>query len=222
MTARQVGWDNGGVIPEDRRKQALRRRSRQRRATVVVVGVLAAFLIAVLGVIVLGRDRNTQEVAPIAVTTTVPPVTTTTLGVTQYTVQPGDTLLAIAERFGVSELEIMEANELPNRDVLTAGQVLDIPPPRIPVLVVKPSTIRVGEGIEIVLTGAQAFEQVTFAITSPVSTFTGQAHTAPKDGKLVTSYDLEPTDVPGTYTVTATGDILTNVSTTFVVEPAKA
>jgi LysM repeat protein len=187
----------------------------------VVVGVLAAFLIGLLALVVLGRGGDgTEQAKPIAVTTTVPSVTTTTVGTTHYTVQPGDTLVAIAERLGVSETVILEANDLPNRDVLVAGQVLKIPPPRVPVLVVKPATIRVDEGIKIKLTGAQAFEQVTFEISSPAEQFTGPAHAATKGGKVITSYQLELDDVPGTYTVIARGDQITMVQTTFVVEPA--
>lgn len=54
---------------------------------------------------------------------TPPPVTTT------YEVREGDTLSAIAVRFGVAEEAILEANGLENPDRIMAGQVLRIPPP---------------------------------------------------------------------------------------------
>jgi LysM repeat protein len=44
-----------------------------------------------------------------------------------YTVQEGDTLSAIAQRYGVSVNEIVAANDLPNPDVLSIGQAIVIP-----------------------------------------------------------------------------------------------
>lgn len=44
-----------------------------------------------------------------------------------YAVRPGDTLTAIAIRFGVTVQAIVEANNLPNRDQLSVGQELIIP-----------------------------------------------------------------------------------------------
>jgi LysM repeat protein len=52
-----------------------------------------------------------------------------------YTVQPGDTLGALAERFGVSVDEIVAANNLTDPNNVLAGQVLIIPsapPPPTP------------------------------------------------------------------------------------------
>jgi LysM repeat protein len=45
-----------------------------------------------------------------------------------YTVQPGDTLFAIATRFGVSVDELVRANRLVNPDSLQVGQQITIPP----------------------------------------------------------------------------------------------
>ncbi|MGH7292217.1 MAG: LysM peptidoglycan-binding domain-containing protein, partial [Myxococcota bacterium] len=151
-----------------------------------------------------------------------PTVTTTTLGVTRYTVQAGDVLVAIAERFGIDVSVILDFNDLTNPDALVAGQVLKIPPPRIPVLVVRPATIRVGESVTIRLTGAQRGEQVTFEINSPTEQFTGQSHSSTPGGKVITSYQLEPDDALGTYTVIARGSQTTMVQATFVVEAAAA
>lgn len=47
----------------------------------------------------------------------------------KYTVQAGDTLSAIANRYGVSEDTVRWANDIPSgRETLHVGQVLDIPP----------------------------------------------------------------------------------------------
>jgi LysM repeat protein len=47
--------------------------------------------------------------------------------VTEYRVQPGDTLGAIAVRFNLSVSDLMEANELTDPDRLEVGQTLTIP-----------------------------------------------------------------------------------------------
>lgn len=47
----------------------------------------------------------------------------------EYVVQPGDTLGAIAEGFGVSVATLLEANDLSDQDVLALGATLKIPPP---------------------------------------------------------------------------------------------
>jgi LysM repeat protein len=46
---------------------------------------------------------------------------------TTYKVQPGDTLISIAARFGVTVDDIVAANNLPSRSTIYAGQVLIIP-----------------------------------------------------------------------------------------------
>jgi predicted extracellular nuclease/LysM repeat protein len=46
---------------------------------------------------------------------------------TSYTVQPGDTLAAIAWRFGVSIHQLVEANAIPNASRIYVGQILQIP-----------------------------------------------------------------------------------------------
>lgn len=47
----------------------------------------------------------------------------------QYVVQPNDTLGIIAQRYGVSLQKLIEANTIPNPDVLEVGQALTIPAP---------------------------------------------------------------------------------------------
>lgn len=46
-----------------------------------------------------------------------------------YTLQPGDTLSQIAERFRVSKMDLVQANSLKNSHKLTAGDLLKIPSP---------------------------------------------------------------------------------------------
>ncbi len=49
-----------------------------------------------------------------------------------YTVQEGDTLSGIAQRFGVSPQDILAVNNIPNPDQLVPGHVLFIPGARVP------------------------------------------------------------------------------------------
>lgn len=60
-----------------------------------------------------------------------------------YTVTPGDTVVAVAKRFGVSESTIRWANNMKKTDVLTVGQTLTI----LPITGVK-HTVKKGETLE--------------------------------------------------------------------------
>lgn len=52
-----------------------------------------------------------------------------------YVVQPGDTLFGIAQRFGVSFVDLLALNQLPNPEQLVVGQAILIPrPPRTPLV----------------------------------------------------------------------------------------
>ena len=55
------------------------------------------------------------------------PLATPAAGLTEYTVQPGDTLYSIAARFGVSVAAVAAANGIADISEITAGQVLTIP-----------------------------------------------------------------------------------------------
>jgi LysM repeat protein len=57
------------------------------------------------------------------------PDTQPTAPTTTYTVQPGDTLFRIAQQFGVTVDALMQANNITNPDLVTAGQILIIPTP---------------------------------------------------------------------------------------------
>ena len=60
-----------------------------------------------------------------------------------YTVQPGDTLTSIAGQTGVSTTELARANDIVDPNVITAGQVLEVP---APVVAPKVSTYTVRSG----------------------------------------------------------------------------
>ena len=47
----------------------------------------------------------------------------------EYTIQPGDTLGAIAEQFGVSIEDLAAANDITNPDLIQPGDTLTIPSP---------------------------------------------------------------------------------------------
>jgi LysM repeat protein len=63
-------------------------------------------------------------VEPAPVATTGP---STAAGQQVYTIVPGDTLSSIAQRFGVTIADLVEANDLPNPDSLRIGDELIIP-----------------------------------------------------------------------------------------------
>ena len=59
-----------------------------------------------------------------------------------YVVQNGDTLLAIAYRYGVDVNTLLSANGLPSADQLSIGQVLRIPGGVAPVVAVQPQPVQ--------------------------------------------------------------------------------
>ncbi len=60
------------------------------------------------------------------------PVTPTEPTGQTYTVQSGDTLFKIARQFGVTVDALVAANNMPNRNLIRVGQVLQIPPKAAP------------------------------------------------------------------------------------------
>ncbi|HAA63726.1 MAG TPA: peptidoglycan-binding protein LysM, partial [Thermoanaerobacter sp.] len=62
---------------------------------------------------------------------------------TYYTVQPGDTLWTIAQKFGVSLEELIKANYLINPNMIYPGQILIIPCPTSPPI--EYPTLKIGD-----------------------------------------------------------------------------
>jgi LysM repeat protein len=181
-------------------------------------------LLAVGGVIVLAscepahRDtaRSTRPRTATASDTGAPTTTTTTTTPPiTYQVKRGDTLTAIARVVGVSTAALLAANQLPNGDRLTEGQVLVVPPQPPAQLTVTPPDALSGTALTLTVTSAKAGERVTFEIVAPDgSIFTGSPHTASQDGTVTTTYNTSGDD-SGTYKVVATGDRGTSLQASF-------
>ncbi len=199
------------------------RRSRAGRRTAVALFLLVAFIAGTVLLTVVDLSGGKPDVSSRPTNTTATTgggTTTTTRGEVRYTVMPGDTLISIAEKFGVSQRQIIEANEIFNPDALVAGQVLVIPPQNVVRVIVRPRKAELGETIGLTVEGVQSGEYITFEIHKPTgATFTGRAHYA-SDASLSTTYQLGASDPPGTYTVVAQGDQGTRGEATFrVVAP---
>jgi LysM repeat protein len=113
-------------------------------------GLLAGFLIAMAsaGVIACGGDSPldkiptpttippTRVAQPTAVAQVSPTVeiaptaaATAATGTQEYTVQAGDSLGAIAAKFGVTVDALIQANDIADPNIIVVGQVLKIPAP---------------------------------------------------------------------------------------------
>lgn len=98
------------------------------RVPIVRTAVVGAVLVGVVGCGT--TDGASQERLP-PIRTTVPSTSTTTTTIPEgqrfYTVNSGDTLAVIAERFEVTVQSIVDLNGLENPDDIQAGQTLEIP-----------------------------------------------------------------------------------------------
>ncbi len=160
--------------------------------------------------------------APVAPSSSAAPpsTTTTTAPPTNYQVKRGDTLGAIARRFGVPIDSIVAANHLTSQDQLAEGQVLVIPPPAPVQLAVSPADGQPGATIQLKLTGAKSSETITFQVDGPGGKkFTGPPHTPAADGSVTAKYQTTPQDPPGTYQVGATGSGGTTAQAAFQLSP---
>ena len=75
-------------------------------------------------------ETATATLAPTETPTAAPTETPTTAAASnfvEYTVQKGDSLKGIAEKYNVTIRDIMNVNEIPNPDSLVVGSVLRIP-----------------------------------------------------------------------------------------------
>lgn len=83
--------------------------------------------LAVLSALVSGGSSDTSTTE--STTTSVAATTTTALtAVREYTVQPGESLFAIAEKFNLSAPALVELNKIKDPDRVAAGTVLKLPP----------------------------------------------------------------------------------------------
>ena len=199
--------------------------SGKRRPTGIVLGVVVAAMVVALAALVLAnggsearRSGARSRSAPSNAAPTTGAASTTTGPPIAYQVKRGDTLTAIATRFGVSTAAILAANQIADPDHLAEGQSLLIPS-RPPIrLVVTPSKTTVGGSVRLELTGAKPSEIVIFEIDSPSGKFTGSPHTASGDGVVTAKYSPALADPAGTYSVIAKGNQATTAQASFQVE----
>jgi LysM repeat protein len=96
------------------------------------IGLATTLSVAAMVAAGCGDDGSATQgtLPPIATTTTSTTIPETTTTVPEfYEVQPGDTLFAIAERFGVDTNALMMLNGITNPDHIEAGQQLKLPAP---------------------------------------------------------------------------------------------
>lgn len=144
-------------------------------------------------------------------------MTTTTAPSIRYRIKRGDTLTRLAERFGVSILDIVSANHLANPDNLTEGRTLVIPPAPPLTLTVTPAQGAPGDTFHFLLNGGRPGETITFTITSPAGTYTGAPHIASPRGVVDATYNSDFGARTGRYTVVARGSRGATRRTTFTV-----
>ena len=164
------------------------------------------------------RSGARSRSAPSNVAPTTGATSTTTGSPIAYQVKRGETLTAIATRFGVSTAAIVAANQIADQDHLAEGQNLLIPPRPPVLLAVTPSKTTAGGSVRLKLTGAKPSEIVIFEVDSPSGKFTGSPHTASDDGLVTAKYQPGLADPAGTYTVIAKGNQATTAQATFQVD----
>jgi LysM repeat protein len=182
------------------------------------VVAFSAVLLAGCGVAVTpGSKLPAVKSAAVVASTT----TSTAAPMVSYTVVRGDTITAIAQRFGVQVAAIAFINRLPALDTLAVGQVLRIPPPPPLGFTVDPADGPAGTSFQLHVTGLQPSDQVTFVITAPgQSPYTGPPHSPGPDGSVTATYQSWPNDATGPYAVTARTAGGRALSAAFRVDPA--
>jgi len=97
-----------------------------RRVAVLIAGIAVATVVSCGS----QDEKATNTLPPVSTTTT----TTTTIAPTTtlpefYEVKAGDILSEIAKQFGISQTDLMAANNITNPDKIRSGQKLKLPPP---------------------------------------------------------------------------------------------
>ena len=111
----------------------------------LVLGVLGLLILGVVAYVLytqatedggIGLQTETPTATPDSTTSPTPSPTPTpaatptpTPAPQTYTVQPGDTLLGIAERFGITVEDLQGKNDLPDPNNIFVGQKLELPQP---------------------------------------------------------------------------------------------
>ena len=157
----------------------------------------------------LGDPEGGTSAAPVAPATTAPPTATS------YIVKRGDTLVSIANQFGVAVGAIVFVNGLQDPNHLAEGATLVIPPRPAVQLTVTPTDGPPGSAFALELTGAQPSENVRFQVSSSDGKYTGPPHTAADDGLVQASYQSASDDAAGVYAVIARGDRGTTAQASF-------
>ena len=92
--------------------------------TLLVVSLMSGIIAVMLS----RQDSGDSIPAVTTLESTIPATTTTVyLEPVYYTVEPGDSLFGIAEKFGLNMAELMNINGITNPDRVDAVQVLKLP-----------------------------------------------------------------------------------------------
>jgi LysM repeat protein len=90
--------------------------------------LLVVSLLSGIIAVMLSRQDDDSIPAVTTVESTIPQTTTTVYQEpVYYTVEPGDSLFGIAEKFGLNMAELMNINGITNPDRVDAGQQLKLP-----------------------------------------------------------------------------------------------
>ena len=156
-----------------------------------------------------------------------------------YKVQPGDTLISIAARYGTTVDAIVAANALPSRSTIYAGQVLNIPSPGSNPAPAKPGpssgqstyTVAQGDTLSDIATRYSTTVDALMRANGLASTsiYAGQTLVIPAAGSSTPSQPPAPQSPPpaaqpssGTYTVQAGDSIIALASRFGVTQQALA
>jgi LysM repeat protein len=118
-----------------------------------------------------------------------------------YTVRRGDTLLAIARRYGVSMWTLAQSNGIPNPSIIYVGQVLRIPGGGTPAPPASPSAPTSGRWIDVNLSAQRltAYEGSTPVYNSLVSTGLPRTPTPTGRYRIYVKYVSDDMAGPGYY-----------------------